>query len=101
MSLLASFRRRALRQGLLGGSRTWLLLGGAAWTIRALQWALRPSPERVFRGDLEPGETYVITSRPAPPTRRQRRRMRRADRRDQRRSERLEAKASRRASRDS
>lgn len=97
MSLLSSLRRRSLRQGVLGGSRTWLVLGGVVWTIKALQWALRPSPERVFRGDLRPGETYVITSRPAPPTRRQRRRIRRADKRGERAARRTEDRAARRA----
>ena len=97
MSLLSSLRRRSLRQGVLGGSRTWLAIGGAVWTVKALQWALRPSPERVFRGDLRPGETFVITSRPAPPTRRQRRRQRRSDRRIERSSRREGARAARRA----
>lgn len=81
MSLLATIRRRALRRGVFGGSRPWLVLGAVAWAIRAVQLAVRPAPERVFVGDLAVGESYVITSRPAPPTRRQRRRGRRAERR--------------------
>lgn len=86
MNLFAMLRRRAIRRGVLGGSRTWLVIGGLAWALRAVQLAARPSPERVFVGDLKAGESYMITTRPAPPTRRQRRRLRRAERRAERRA---------------
>jgi hypothetical protein len=90
MSILSDLRRRAFTKGVFGGSRPWLLLGVAAWTLRGLQWALRPSPTTVYRGKLEVGETIVITHDPAPPTRRQRRKQRkkakRASRRENRRS---------------
>lgn len=85
MSLLAMIRRRGLRRGVFGGSRPWLVLGAVAWALRAVQLAVRPAPERVFVGDLAVGESYVITTRPAPPSRRQRRRRRRAERRAERR----------------
>jgi hypothetical protein len=88
MSLLSDLRRRALTKGVFGGSRPWLLLGIAAWTLRGLQWALRPSPTTVYRGKLEVGETIVITHDPAPPTRRQRRKQRKADKRLRRRENR-------------
>jgi len=88
MNLLKMLRGRSLRRGVLEGSRPWLLVGGAVWGLRALQWALRPSPERVFVGDLRPGETIVVSSRPAPLSGRRRRRARRAERRASRRASR-------------
>lgn len=81
-------RRRSLRRGVLEGNRAWLVLGGAVWALRALQLALRPAPERVFVGDLRPGETILVSSRSAPLTGRRRRRARRAERRATRRARR-------------
>ncbi len=97
MSSLDLLRRRAFNKGVLGGSRVWMAVGAALWTARALRWAVRSSPERVFRGDLRPGETLVISSRPAPPTRRQRRRRRRRERASDRRAVRAERRSGRRS----
>jgi hypothetical protein len=88
MSLLSDVRRRALTKGLFGGSRPWLLLGIAAWTLRALQWALRPEPKVVYRSRLDVGETIVLRNAPAAPTRRQRRKTRKAEKRSHRKSQR-------------
>lgn len=85
MSVLSDLRRRTFTKGLLGGSRPWLIVGIAAWTFRGLQWALRPSPTRVYRGKLEVGETLVISHHPAPPSRRKRRKMRKIEKRAKRR----------------
>ena len=81
MGLLDTARRYGVARGVLGGSRPWLVVGGLAWGLRALQWAWRPSPTRVQLGDLRPGETIVITDLGPRPTRRQRRKQRRAERR--------------------
>jgi len=81
MSLLSTVRRSAFTKGVFGGSRPWLLLGLAAWTLRGLQWALRPSPKAVYKGRLQVGQALTIEHLPAPPTRRQRRKQRRRDRR--------------------
>jgi hypothetical protein len=81
MGILGVARRHAIERGLLGGSRTWLLLGGLAWAFRAMRWALKPAPTTVFSERLDIGETLVISHEPARPTRRQRRKMRRRDQR--------------------
>jgi hypothetical protein len=81
MGILGLARRHAIERGLLGGSRTWLLLGGLAWAIRAMRWALKPAPTTVFNERLDVGETLVITHEPARPSRRQRRKIRRGERR--------------------
>ena len=81
MSVLSDLRRRALTKGLFGGSRVWLFLGIAAWSLRALKWALRPDPKTVYKGRLLVGETIVLTHEPAAPTRRKRRKAKKAERR--------------------
>lgn len=93
MSLLSDVRRRALTKGLFGGSRPWLLLGIAAWTVRGLQWALRSEPKIVYRSRLEVGETIVLRNEPPLPTRRKRRKMRKAEKRSIRKAERLAKRA--------
>lgn len=81
MNPLRHARRLGVERGLLGSSRFWLAIGVLAWLLRAAQWAWRPSPERVFSGALQVGETISITQLPTPPSRRQRRRSARAARR--------------------
>jgi len=84
MNLLYEIRRLAFKKGLIGGSRPWLILGVAAWTIRAVFWALRPDPTVSSRTKLSVGETLLIRHEPAPPTRRQRRKSRKSDKRAKR-----------------
>ena len=92
MTILSEVGRRAVTKGLVGGSRTWLILGIAAWIFRLLSWALRPTPTVVARDRIGVGESLLIRHEPAPPTRRQRRRSRR-------RNKRVERKAKRRSER--
>ncbi len=81
MALLDEARRLGLSRGVFGDSRPWLIIGGLAWGIRAVQWARRPVPDVLLREVLEPGETLVIEHQAPPPTRRERRRDARARRR--------------------
>ena len=48
------------REGILGGSRPWLIVGGAALAIRLLQRAAEREPVVVYRQDLPVGETLTI-----------------------------------------
>ena len=48
------------REGILGGSRPWLIVGGAALAIRLLQRAAEREPVVVFRQELPVGETLTI-----------------------------------------
>lgn len=93
MSVLSDLRRRALTKGLFGGSRVWLFLGIAAWSVRALKWALRPDPKTVYKGRLLVGETIVLTHEPAAPTRRKRRKAKKAERRSRSKPEPLSGRA--------
>lgn len=71
-------RRRAITDGVFGGSRKWLVLGGLAWALRAYQWATTREPEVVYRAELAPGETLILARQEPRPSRRQRRRRRRS-----------------------
>lgn len=93
MNLFYEIRRLALRKGLIGGSRPWLVLGIAAWTVRAIFWALRPNPVVTSRTKLAVGDSLLIRHEPAPPTRRQRRKSRKRDKRANRRMRRQAKRA--------
>lgn len=73
---MAFLRRRAIYGGLLGGSRKWLVWGGAAWI---LHWTKNlfgeGEPAPVHTQELDAGERFVILhNQPAKPSRRARRR---------------------------
>ena len=53
-------RSRGLTDGLMGGSRFWIVVGAAGWLIKAVQWAAKREPEVVYRAELQPGETLVL-----------------------------------------
>ena len=72
-SLLPTARRRAISDGVFGGNRRWLVLGGLAWALRAYQWAATRDEQVVYRAELKPGETLVL-ARQAPKTKRDGRR---------------------------
>jgi hypothetical protein len=63
-------RRRALIDGLLGGNRRWLVLGGLAWALKAFQAASRREPEVVYLAELQPGETLILSREATPQERR-------------------------------
>jgi hypothetical protein len=71
-ALLTYLRKNGLHRGLLGGSRPWMIVGGAAWGLRLLQRAAGNEPRVVYCEELKPGETVVIRHEPPPPRRRRR-----------------------------
>jgi len=72
-SLIPTARRRAITDGLFGGDRKWLVLGGLAWALRAWQYATTKDEKVVYATTLEPGETLVL-ARQAPKTTKKRKR---------------------------
>jgi hypothetical protein len=64
---LAQARTRAFTDGLIGGNRKWMVLGGLAWMVRLASFVLFPKPETVYRGHLRDGETLVLTQHRRPP----------------------------------
>lgn len=74
MGLLDTARRNAVAEGLLGGNRRWLVIGGIAWGFRAIGWAMRRDERVIFRERLGPGEQLVISESRATPRRRRKQR---------------------------
>jgi hypothetical protein len=50
------------REGILRGSRPWLIIGGAALAIRVLQRAAEREQVIVYRQDLPVGEAVTIAN---------------------------------------
>jgi hypothetical protein len=73
MALLDPLRALGVSKGLFGNSRFWLVIGGAAWGLRAISWARHTNEKTLFRQVIEPGETLVISASGPPWSRRQRR----------------------------
>ena len=71
--MLPIARARAITDGVFGGSRKWLVLGGLAWAVRAFQWASAKETSVVYQAELKPGETLVL-AREAPKGKKARRR---------------------------
>ena len=59
--LLRAAMRRGFQRGMGEGSGPWLAIGVAAVGVRVLRRLVRPSSGTVFREELRPGETLVIT----------------------------------------
>jgi hypothetical protein len=59
-ALVRTMLRKGFRQGLLGGSRFWLVVGGVAGAIRLIQRSNERENQIVFSEELKPGESFVI-----------------------------------------
>jgi hypothetical protein len=65
--LVRAAMRRGFQRGMGEGSGPWLAIGVAAVGVRVLRRLARPSSGTVYREELRPGETLVITHSPAQP----------------------------------
>ena len=63
MSWFDTARRNGIYDGVLGGNRRWLILGGIAWGFRAVSWAMKREQRVIYREALRPGEQLVISER--------------------------------------
>jgi hypothetical protein len=77
--MLQRLQRRAFGRAFgSGGSRTWFVIGTAAWLLRTANRLRKPVPELVYQGKLEPGQALLVehlaTDQSGRPTRRSRRR---------------------------
>lgn len=59
--MLRLLLRKGLWNGLVGGNRMWMVLGGAAATVRLIKRLGGGEPKVVFREELQPGQTLVIS----------------------------------------
>ncbi len=60
--VLENMRRLGVDRGLFEGRRIWLILGAAAWTIKAIQWVAKRDDPVVFQGVVTEGERLLITA---------------------------------------
>lgn len=62
---LGYLRRQAIRRGVFGGSRAWLVFGGLAWGIRLLSRVASTRRLRtVLTEELHTGESVLISHLP-------------------------------------
>lgn len=62
---LGYVRRQAIRRGVMGGSRAWLILGAVAWGFRLFRRVASTRRLRaVLTEELRPGESVLITHLP-------------------------------------
>ena len=72
--LVRTALRYGMTRGVLGGSRGWLYVGGAAWLWKRVAHRKREGAALVFSEELGVDERVEIRVVPPPPTRRQARR---------------------------
>ena len=61
LTRVALLRRRALRQGLLGGSRGWTYVWAALFAARLLKRLTSGKEEILLTEEIKPGETLIIS----------------------------------------
>ena len=59
--------RRAQVRGLVGGSRPWTILWGVLFARRMLKRFMKDEPEILYRTELKPGESLVISGKEREP----------------------------------
>lgn len=62
---LRALVRHSVRRG-FGGSRSWLALVIVATGVRVIRRAARAGPEVVYRTELRPDDTVLVSARPRP-----------------------------------
>jgi hypothetical protein len=60
--VLGLLLRQGFKRGVLGGNRTWLVVGGAALTLRLLKKLAGSEPQVVYSEELKEGEALVIAN---------------------------------------
>lgn len=60
--MLGLLLRQGFKRGVLGGNRTWLVVGGAALALRLLKKLSGSEPKVVYSEELKEGEALVIAN---------------------------------------
>jgi hypothetical protein len=60
--MFSYLRRRAAVKGLLGGSRSWLVVWVVLFGLRLLRRITHQKEKVVFSEELKPGQTLVISA---------------------------------------
>lgn len=63
-SPIGGLRSMALRRGVVGGNRGWMILAGVLWGARLLRRASSRRPEVIALERLQPGQSVQITALP-------------------------------------
>jgi hypothetical protein len=61
---LQILQRNGVRRGVMGSSRPWFWVAVGTWGFRRLRRAIGSEPELVYRGELQPGQTFKIEHMP-------------------------------------
>ena len=62
MALMSYLRARSVKEGLLGGRRSWLVVGVIVWGFRLLRKLSSRSPQVVSTEVLRPGQTVSVSA---------------------------------------
>jgi len=61
---ITGLRSVAVRRGVLGGSRGWMVVAGVLWGLNVLRKASSRRPQVVSVERLRPGQTLQVTALP-------------------------------------
>lgn len=61
---LQVLQRNGVRRGVLGGSNRWFWIAVVTWSLRRFRRAIGSEPELVYRGELSPGQAFMIDHLP-------------------------------------
>ena len=62
MALMSYLRARSVKEGLLGGQRSWFVVGVIVWGFRLLRKLSSRSPQVVSTEVLRPGQTVSVSA---------------------------------------
>jgi len=79
VALGSYFRSRGLKDGVLGGRRSWLVIGLVMWAGRILKKILSRPTELISSERLEPGQSITILAHAPSVSAKQSRRVRRRE----------------------
>lgn len=60
--MLGLLLRQGFKRGVLGGNRTWLVVGGTALALRLLKKLSGSEPKVVYSEELKEGQALVIAN---------------------------------------
>jgi hypothetical protein len=62
MALMSYLRTRSVKEGLLGGRRSWFVVGVFVWGFRLIRKLMSRSPQVVSTEVLRPGQTLSVSA---------------------------------------
>jgi hypothetical protein len=62
MALMSYLRTRSVKEGLLGGRRSWFVIGVFVWGFRLIRKLMSRSPQVVSTEVLRPGQTLSVSA---------------------------------------